>query len=208
MISFQRFRILLMTFYTSIAFLFTSSLNAFSQDSTWVWCEKGGTSLKFFGLIAYQEGHGEQGFGIPFGIGYQRQFLNGRMRVHTSIQAASFRTLAITDVPDSYYRVTTLGMYSDFDILRYYSFSIVLAAGAGLSYSRGCTSSWWDESSGQSIYNGAFNRLYPTVYLAYCIRIAPRKSRYALEIFLPPGGHANNSFYLLHFIRIGVDYKL
>ncbi|MEW5845419.1 MAG: hypothetical protein AB1777_04035 [Bacteroidota bacterium] len=208
MITFKRFRILSLVFYTSITFLFIPSLNAFSQDSTWVWCEKGGKSLKFFGLIAYEEGRGEQGFGIPLGVGYQRQFLNGRMRLHTSIQAASFRTFAITDVPDSYYRVTTLGMYSDFDILRYFSFSIVLAAGAGLSYSRGYTSSWWDEYSGQTIYNGPFNRWYPTVYLAYGIRIAPRKSRYAIEIFLPSGGHANNNFYLLHAIRIGVDYRL
>ncbi|HDP74337.1 MAG TPA: hypothetical protein ENN49_00385 [Bacteroidales bacterium] len=89
----------------------------------------------FFGLIAYEEGRGEQGFGIPLGVGYQRQFLNGRTRLHTYIQAASYRTFAITDVPDSYYRVTTLGIDSDFDILRYYSFSVVLGTEAGLSYS-------------------------------------------------------------------------
>lgn len=206
MILFKTFIKLLNVFFAS--FLLIAFTNAFSQDSTWVWCEKGDKSFKFFGIIAYQEGKGEQGFGVPLGIGYQKQFLNGRLRVNTSIQAASFRAFAIIDVPDSYYRVTTLGVYPDIDILRYYSFSIVLSTGIGLTYSRGITSGWWDEDTGLTIYNGPFNRWYSTAYLAYGIRIAPRMSRYAIEIFLPPGGHANNNFYLLHAIRVGVDYKL
>jgi len=206
MILFKRFRKLLGYFFVP-TYLFFTSTSAFSQDSTWVWRVEGGSSIKFFGLIAYQEGRGEQGFGIPLGIGFQKHYLNGRMRLNTSVQAASYRTFAITDVPDSYYRVTTLGIYSDFDILRYYSFSVVLGTGAGLSYSRGITLGWWDENLGQTTQNEPFNRWYPSVYLAYGIRIAPRKSRYAVEVFLPPGGHANRNFYLLHAIRVGVDYK-
>lgn len=206
MILFKRLRDWLNVFSVT-AYLFFAATNAISQDSTWVWREKGSSSLKFFGLIAYQEGRGEQGFGIPLGIGFQKHYLNGRWRVNTSIQAASYRTFAITDVPDSYYRVTTLGIYSDLDILRYYSFSVVLGAGAGLSYSRGITLSWWNENFGQTIQDEPFNRWYPSVYLAYGIRIAPRKSKYAVEIFLPPGGHANKNFYLLHIVRVGVDYK-
>jgi len=206
MILFNRFRKVLNVFSVTTYLVFASP-NAFTQDSTWVWRVEGSSSFKFFGLVAYQEGRGEQGFGIPLGIGFQKQYLNGRFRVNTSIQAASYRTFAITDVPDSYYRVTTFGIYSDFDIIRYYSFSVVLGTGAGLSYSRGVTLGWWDEELGRTTQNEPFNRWYPSVYLAYGIRIAPRKSKYAVEIFLPPGGHANKNFYLLHIVRVGVDYK-
>lgn len=166
---------------------------AFPHDSTWVWCSKGGSSLKFFISISYQEGNGEMGFGIPFGIGYQKQEYNGRFRIHATIQDASFMSLGITDAPDYYYRVSTLGLHSDIDVLRYYSFSIVLSTGVGGSLSRGIKSEFWDMDGNYSS-GGYFARFYPTVYLAYGIRIAPRKSKYALEIILPPGGMPTRAF--------------
>lgn len=190
----------------NIISLFTITCTAFSQDSTWVWCSKGGSSLKFFTSISYQEGKKEMGFGIPLGIGYQKQYCNGRIRAHATLQDGNFMNFGITDVPDYYYRVSTLGLNSDFDVLRYYSFSIVLSTGVGGSLSRGIRSEFWDMDGNYSS-GGYFVRFYPTIYLAYGIRIAPRKSKYALEIFLPPGGHANNTFYLIHAIRVGVDYK-
>lgn len=194
-----RFKLFLLLFYCLPSI-------AFPQNSTCFWCSKGGSSLKFFTSISYQEGKGEMGFGIPLGIGYQKQYCNGRIRVHTTLQDGNFMNFGITDVPDYYYRVTTLGLFSDIDVLRYYSFSIVLSTGVGGSLSRGIRSEFWDMDGNYSS-GGYFARFYPTVYLAYGIRIAPRKSKYALEIFLPPGGHANSNFYLIHAIRVGVDYK-
>lgn len=173
-----------------------------------VWRISGVKSIKLFTSISYHEGQGENGIGIPIGIGYQKQYLKGRLRVNSSVQAASFRNFGITDVPDNYYRVTTLGAYANFDILRYYSVSIFLSAGAALSYSRGMISSWFDEDSGLPISGKNFNRWYPTLYGGYGIRIAPRKAKYAAEILFPPGGHASRSAYLIHALRVGVDFRL
>lgn len=190
-----------------VFFVFTG-INTFAQDSTWVWQLKGVKSLKVFTSIAYHEGIGEQGLGIPVGIGYQVQYFRGRVRLNFSLQAASFRNFGITDVPDNYYRVTTLGAYANFDILRYYSISIFLSAGTALSYSRGMISSWFDEDSGIRISGKNFNRWYPTLYGGYGIRISPRKAKYAVEILFPPGGHASRSAYLIHALRVGVDFRL
>jgi hypothetical protein len=192
-------------FLTGILFLCASILK--SQDSTSVWRVRGVKSVKLFTSIAYHEGQREIGVGIPLGIGFQTQYFRGRLRVNSSIQAASFRNFAITDVPDNYYRVTTLGIYADFDLFRYYSFSIFLSAGTGLSYSRGMIASWWDVNTGSPISERTFNRWYPLMYAGYGLRIAPRKSRYAIEVFLPPGGHAGQNSFQFHLIRIGVDFR-
>jgi len=187
--------------------LMLASSAAISQDSIWVWRDKATKSIKFFAMIGYQVGKGEKGFGIPIGIGYQRICGNGRFRINASVQDATFRSIAITDSPDHFFRVSTMGFYSDIDILRYHSFSVVLGTGAGLSYSRGYTSIWWDEDTSQSIYGGYFNRWYLSGYLAYGIRIAPKRGRYAIEIFFPPGGHANKNFVILNALKVGVDYR-
>ncbi len=147
------------------------------------------------------------GIGIPLGVGYQWHHLNGGLRLSSTLQAASFSPLAITDVPDSYYRVITLGLYAAFDVLRYYSFSLVITAGGGISYSRGFMGNGWNEDTGETIPGGYFNRWYPTAYLAYGIRIAPRKGGYALELFLPPGSHASKTFSLILALWLGVDYR-
>lgn len=163
-------------------------------------------SVKTFVSLTYNEGQYEQGFGLPLGIGYQWAMLKDRLRLHTSLTNGSFYPFIITGAPAQFYRTTTVGFYSDLDVLKHRSLSLMLSAGGFVNYSRGNMSSNNYQSQDSRI---GFRNFYYGYYVAAGVRIAPRDSRYAYELFIPVGGHFGNKSYLsLQFLRFGVDIKL
>jgi hypothetical protein len=156
--------------------------------------------------IGMNEGSKEMGFGPIMTIGYQKSLWKSRFRINPYMLNGGFWPFGITDIPDQYYRATSLGCNVYLDILRYHGASVFIGGGGFVNYSRGLigTGGWPEEGNNRSEY---LFKLYAGGYFGGGIRIDPPNRRLAWEI-TPFNFCIGNDYFLMSFLKIGVDVKL
>jgi hypothetical protein len=86
--------------------------------------------------IGFNDSEEESGFGLVYSIGYQKSFgKKERLRINPNLLIGEFSSYTITDTRDQFYRITSLGMNINYDLLRYKSVSLIITTGGFLNYS-------------------------------------------------------------------------
>lgn len=163
-------------------------------------------SLKTGIGFGVNEGQREQGVGIIYSIGLQKTVgKKQRLRLNPNLKIGGFVPFLITDVPDQFYRITTLGYNFHYDILKYKQASIVVSAGPFLSYSRGLLGRGGEDNY-LEYYSGFFNSFYFGGDFSMGFRIDSPKKRVAYETkFI--AGQVGNNYFVLPYIMFGMDFK-
>lgn len=163
-------------------------------------------SLNFGVGLGINEGDREIGAGPLYVLGYQRDFWNGRARFNPYLMVGGFSSIGALDVRDQYYRLSTLGVKGNFDVLKYKAFSFTLGLGTFLNYSRGLLGTGGDDPVYQSD-SQYFFKLYYGGSLSAGFRLNPPKSRLAYEL-IPVNVYLGSDEFILGFLKVGVSVKL
>jgi hypothetical protein len=155
--------------------------------------------------IAINEGIKESGLGLIYSIGYQKTFgEKERLRINPNLLFGGFNSVGITDTREQFYRVTSLGMNINYDLIKYKSVSLLVASGLFVNYSRGLFGTGGEFEVKKSKY---FNELYFGGNANIGIRINSNKSRFAYEI-KPLNVHFGNKGFVLGYLMFGMDIKI
>jgi len=176
------------------------SITTYCQDATY-----SKSALKLGLGIGLNEGKREIGMGTLFSGGYQKSFWkDDRLRINPNLTIGGFMPFTITDNRDQYYRITSLGINSYLDALKFKSVALFIGAGPFINYSRGLlgTGGWSGYSDSEYFF-----RFYYGGYVGAGLRINPKNSRFAYE-FAPINIMAGNNSFVLGFLKIGIDIKL
>ena len=155
--------------------------------------------------IGMNEGQREIGMGFIYSIGWQKSFgEKNKLRINPNMLFGGFLPIAITDTRDQFYRITSLGLNSHYDLIKYKAVSIVTTGGGFINYSRGLlgTGGWPEANSSEY-----FHSLYFGANASIGLRIAPKKSKVAYEI-RPINIHFGNKEFMLGYLMFGIDFKL
>lgn len=156
--------------------------------------------------IGFNDGEEESGFGLVYSIGYQKSFgEKERFRINPNLLIGGFSSYTITDTRDQFYRITSLGMNINYDVLRYKSVSLLITAGGFLNYSRGLFGNGGEINTNSS--SRYFHKIYFGGNAGIGLRINPPKSRFAYEI-KPLNVAIGNKGFVLGYIMLGLDIKL
>ncbi|MBN1116644.1 MAG: hypothetical protein JXA77_05550 [Bacteroidales bacterium] len=185
-------------YFFLLIFFCAFSFSSFSQELS-------DKSIKVGAGLAINEGYREIGTGTVFQLGYQKQYWENRLRLNPYMLTGGFIPFGITDTPDQYFRITTLGTNLYLDVIRIKPFSLFAGTGLWANYSRGLIGTGgMDEPRTSSDY---FFRTYIGGSLHAGIRLAPQKSRLAWEI-TPFNVHFGSGYFMLGYLKIGVDISL
>lgn len=188
--------------YLNILFLLLIGNNLYSQN-----VEYKRTSIRTGIGIGMNEGCREIGNGLVYSFGLQKSYGNkNRIRVNPNFLFGGFLPVGITDTPDQFYRLTSLGLNLHYDILKYKAVSIVTTVGGFMNYSRGLigTGGWPEINNNSSEY---FYRLYFGGNISLGLRIDPENSKLSYEI-RPLNIQFGNNHFVLGYLMFGVDFKL
>ena len=194
-----------LTFYNEMKIIIISFLSFFNlsialgQDTIFT-----KSSIKVAFGLGFNEGIRELGFGTINSIGYQMSFFNNRLRLNPNLLNGTFRSAFITDIPDMYYRITSLELNVFLDAVKFKAVSLFVGAGGFVNYSRGLIGTGGDFGRSYSEY---FFKVYGGGSIATGIRVNPKKSRFSFEL-IPVSLYAGNKSFSLGTIRIGIDIKI
>ena len=156
--------------------------------------------------IGFNDSEEESGFGLVYSIGYQKSFgEKERLRINPNLLIGGFSSYTITDTRDQFYRITSLGMNINYDLLRYKSVSLLITTGGFLNYSRGLFGNGGEINTNES--SRYFNKIYFGGNAGIGLRINPSKSRFAYEI-KPLNIEVGNKGFVLGYMMFGLDIKL
>lgn len=152
------------------------------------------------------EGSEETGLGFIYSLGFQKAIgSNERFRVNTNLRYGEFSSNSITDTRENFYRITSLGINANYDVIKYKSISLFIGAGAFLNYTRGMLGTGGELiNHDQSRY---FYKMYSGGTSGLGIRISSKKSRLAYEI-KPLNVEFGNNDFLSLYPMLGIDIKL
>jgi hypothetical protein len=160
-----------------------------------------------FGVSIY-DSNLASGSGLMFSIGVQKSYgKQGRTRLNPNFIMGGFTSKNMIHTPDVFFRIMNLGLNTEFDLLRYKSFSFVISFGGFINYTRGLIGPYvYDNGniSNDSRYFKAFD-IGGSTSLGF--RINPMKNRLIYEIKLFNIQTDFNRF-LFFYTRVGVSYKL
>lgn len=157
--------------------------------------------------IGINEGSREIGMGLIYSIGWQKSVgEKNKLRINPNMTIGGFLPIAITDTRDQFYRITSLGININYDLIRYKAVSIVTTGGGFINYSRGLlgTGGWSDANNNTSEY---FYSLYYGGNASVGLRINPKQSKLAYEV-RPINIHFGNNGFILGYLMFGIDFKL
>lgn len=156
--------------------------------------------------IGMHKGRQEGGLGSTFSIGYQKSYLNQRLRLNPYIMSGSFSSYGLLDARDQYYRSRTLGCTFYLDAIRYRAVSLFIGTGPFLNYSRGLlgTGGFPDDTI-RSSQN--FFEFYAGGHFSAGLRIAPKDRRIAYE-FCPINIFYGTQNLIMGLAMIGIDIRL
>lgn len=151
----------------------------------------------------------EDGFGVLYEIGYQKSYgKKQRVRLNSTLLLGGFSNIGISDIRDQYYRITSLGLNCNADLLKYRAVSILGSAGLFFNYSRGLLGTGGRNSSGMGNRSSEyFTKLYGGGSASLGLRINPRNSRTAFEL-RPFNIQFGNDYFILGYFMLGVDFKI
>ena len=154
---------------------------------------------------AVNDGIEESGLGLIYSVGYQKSFgKKEKLRINPNLLYGGFTSNGITDTREQFYRITSLGMNVNYDLIKYKSVSLLISTGGFLNYSRGLFGTGGEFDNGSSKY---FNEFYFGGNASIGIRINSNKSRFAYEI-KPLNIQVGNKGFVLGYLMFGMDIKI
>jgi hypothetical protein len=155
--------------------------------------------------VGVNEGIIESGAGIVYSVGYQKSFgKKEKFRINPNLLYGGFNSFGIDSTRDLFYRITSIGMNVNYDLVKYKVVSLFVTSGGFLNYSRGLFGTGGENENRDSMY---FNQLYFGGTAGVGIRINSSKSRFAYEI-KPLNAHFGNKFFSLGYLMLGLDIKI
>ncbi len=181
-----------------VILLFSLIINAQENEFT-------RSSIKTGIGIAMNEGIEESGIGFVYSVGYQKSFgEKEKFRINPNLLYGGFISNGITDSRDQFFRITSISMNVNYDLVKYKSVSLLVTTGGFLNYSRGLLGTGGDNEIKNSRY---FNHLYFGGTVGIGIRINSTKSRFAYEI-KPINVQIGNKVFELGYFMFGLDIKI
>lgn len=165
------------------------------------------TSIRTGIGVGINEGRRETGMGIIYSIGWQKSYgKKNKWRLNPNMIIGGFVPFVITDTRDQFYRITSLGLNLNYDLVKYKAFSIVTTGGGFINYSRGLlgTGGWPGANNNRSEY---FNSFYFGGNASLGLRINPKNSKLAYE-FRPITVQFGNNYFVLGYLMFGIDFKI
>jgi hypothetical protein len=163
------------------------------------------SSIKTGVGIGLNEGNKESGLGIVYSIGYQKSFgKKEKFRINPNLLYGGFNSFGISDTRDQFFRITSIGMNVNYDLIKYKSVSLLITSGGFLNYSRGLFGTGGENDIRDSSY---FNQLYFGGTAGIGIRISSAKSRFAYEL-KPFNIQFGNKDFILGYLLFGLDIKI
>lgn len=194
----QKIKLSLLIFIVALL----AEINIYSQDTKFKH-----TSIRTGVGIGINEGRRETGTGLIYSIGWQKSYgKKEKIRINPNMIFGGFIPIGITDTRDQYYKVTSLGLNTHYDIIKYKALSVVTTGGVFINYSRGLlgTGGWPEANNNQSEY---FNSLYYGGNISLGLRINPKNSKLAYEV-RPIDMQFGNDYFLLAYLMFGIDIKI
>ena len=180
-------------------FLFLS-LNINAQENEFT-----RSSIKTGIGVGINDGIEESGLGFVYSVGYQKSFgKKEKFRINPNLLYGGFNSSGITDTREQFFRITSIGMNVNYDLVKYKSVSLLITSGGFLNYSRGLFGTGGENEIRNSRY---FNQLYFGGTAGIGIRINSTKSRFAYEI-KPLNVQIGNKGFVLGYIMFGMDIKI
>ena len=163
------------------------SLNIIAQENEFT-----RSSIKTGIGVGINDGIEESGLGFVYSVGYQKSFgKKEKFRINPNLLYGGFNSNGITDTREQFFRITSIGMNVNYDLIKYKSVSLLLTSGGFLNYSRGLFGTGGENEVRSSRY---FNQLYFGGTAGIGIRINSIKSR--------------NKGFVLGYMMFGMDIKI
>ncbi len=146
------------------------------------------------------------GFGMRFGIGYQRELWRDRLRLVPAFTMGSYNNKGTTDVADAYHNSFNLSTNVYVDVLKYKSVSFILGTGLTANYISGLKGSGGGFSSALNTtpnYGGFFTLTNWGLNINPGFRWSPKSHRIGVEIGFLNGtiGFNDADFTELHILE-------
>ena len=181
-----------------VILLFSLKINAQENEFT-------RSSIKTGIGVGINDGIEESGLGFVYSVGYQKSFgKKEKFRINPNLLYGGFNSSGITDTREQFFRITSIGMNVNYDLVKYKSVSLLITSGGFLNYSRGLFGTGGENEIRNSRY---FNQLYFGGTAGIGIRINSTKSRFAYEI-KPLNVQTGNKGFVLGYIMFGMDIKI
>jgi hypothetical protein len=136
---------------------------------------------------------------------YQKSFgKKEKFRINSNLIYGRFNSNGINDTPQQFFRITSIGMNVNYDLVKCKSVSLLITSGGFLNYSRGLFGTSGENEIRNSSY---FSQLYFGGTAGIGIRINSTKSRFAYEI-KPLNVQIGNNGFELGYIMFGMDIKI
>ena len=181
-----------------VILLFSLKINAQDNEFT-------RSSIKTGIGVGINDGIEESGLGFVYSVGYQKSFgKKEKFRINPNLLYGGFNSNGITDTRQQFFRITSLGMNVNYDLIKYKSVSLLITTGGFLNYSRGLFGTGGENEIRNSRY---FNQLYFGGTVGIGIRINSTESRFAYEI-KPLNLQIGNKGFVLGYLMFGLDIKI
>ena len=186
--------------------IFLLSENIYSQE-----IEFKPISIKTGIGIGLSNGDKEHGMGLVYSIGWQKSYgKNNRFRLNPNMIIGEFLPYRMSEIINSqfrinqFYRITSLNLNIDYDLIKGRSFSIVIGGGGFINYSRGLSGTGWVEVN-DSI-SEYFYSFVPGRNFSMGCRVDPKNSKLAYEL-RTNFQYGRNDYKAMYFM-FGIDFKL
>lgn len=177
--------------------------NLYSQET-----EYKKTSIKTGLGIGFNQGHREIGMGLIHSIGWQKSYgKKDKIRLNSNLAIGGFSPFITRDVRKQFYRISTLGLYINFDLIKYKSISIIAAGGTFINYSRGLIGTGGPPDENYSNNSEYFYSLYFGGNASIGLRVDIKKNRLSYE-FRPINISIGNRGFMLAYLLLEIDFKL
>ena len=113
-----------------VILLFSLKINAQENEFT-------RSSIKTGIGVGINDGIEESGLGFVYSVGYQKSFgKKEKFRINPNLLYGGFNSSGITDTREQFFRITSIGMNVNYDLVKYKSVSLLITSGGFLNYSR------------------------------------------------------------------------
>ncbi len=183
-----------------ITFLILSfiTINVNCQDSS-------NFSLKFRSGIGISMGDRNDGLGIAYSAGFQKEIWNGRFRINPNLSFGQYSSKFVMDARDEYFNSINLETILFYDLLKGKRSSLVIGIGGLVNNTRGLLGTGGDFDGPQS--SEYISNYSIAGYIGGGLRFDSPDKRVAFEI-IPFNFHIGTNDFLESHIKIGLEIKL